>query len=71
MRLGKTETHKQCVVVPCLFLTVGSIHKEESLQASKCFAVIIPKCLVFMKNAIYCRGYFTNFTTKACHNSTF
>lgn len=71
MHLGKTDTLKKCVAVPCLFLTVGSIHKGVSLQAFKCFAVIIPECLVFMKNAIYSRGCFTSFTTKASHNSTF
>lgn len=25
--LQKTETHKLCVAVPCLFFTVGYIHK--------------------------------------------
>lgn len=71
MHLGKTDTHKKYVALLCLFLTVGSIHKGVSLQATKCFAVIIPECLAFMKNAIYSRGCFTSSTTKASHSSTF
>lgn len=65
---GKHSQSKEICGCSMSFSHCWSIHKGVSLQASKCFAVIIPECLVFMKNAIYSRGCFT---TKASHNSTF